>query len=79
VKICLTEVDDIVCVEIGIVDQGDEILATTLVTSGTYKKINKVQRGIEQNVARIHPNTQNIPNEPNEPNRIEYRLFGQRT
>jgi hypothetical protein len=29
VKICLTEVDDIVCVEIGIVDQGDK-LATTL-------------------------------------------------
>jgi hypothetical protein len=45
----------------GIVDQADKILATTLVTSGTYKKINKVQRGIEQNVARIHPNTQNIP------------------
>ena len=59
----------------GIVDQADKILTTTLI-SGTQKKINKVQRGIEQNVARIHPNTPNIPNIPNTPNVTEYTLFG---
>ena len=55
----------------GIVDRADKILATTL-TSGTWGKINKVQRGIEQNVARIHPNTQNIQNIQNTPNVTEY-------
>ena len=62
-KICLTEVDDIVQVR-GIVDQANKILATTS-TSGTLEKINKVQRGIEENVARIRPNIQNIQNSPN--------------
>jgi len=42
-------------------------------------KINKVQGGIEQNVARIHPNTPNIPNSPNSPNLPEaIRLTGSR-